>query len=246
MTEYIKQHPLVTFFLIAYGFSWGSYFLLSGPVLFPFGAIISALIVASITRGIEGLKDLFSRCLKWRVGVRWYLAAFLIPVFIALIIVFLNILLGAPSPTSEQLALWYNIFLFFPMVMIDAPLWEDSGWRGFAVPIFPANRSRFLNTLILGLLLAGWHLPIALRESSLTVPYLLATVASAFVTNWVYFRARESALIAILYHTSANTMGLFFAPMFTGTDLVRFYWLLGAVNCIFAIIVQLIPSNEKD
>ena len=88
----------------------------------------------------------------------------------------------------------------FPMAMIDAPLQENSGWHGYAMPRFPANRSRLVNTLILGVLLAGWHFPLTLAEPSIMVPYLLTTLASAFVTNWVYYNARESALLAILYH----------------------------------------------
>lgn len=42
-----------------------------------------------------------------------------------------------------------------PEALIDAPLQENSGWHGYAMPRFPAGRSPLANTLILGLLLAG-------------------------------------------------------------------------------------------
>jgi hypothetical protein len=71
------------------------------------------------------------------------------------------------------------------------------------------------------------------------VPYLITTVASAVVTNWVYYNARESALMAILYHTAANTMGLYLVPAFSGPDLVRFFWLLAAVNWVVAAVLVL-------
>jgi uncharacterized protein len=242
---FVKSFPLVTFFILAYGLSWGSYYLLSGPVLFAFGSITSALIVASITQGTVGLKELLTRCLRWRVGLKWYAAAIFIPIVIALSTTFFNFLLGASMQTTDQLSTWYNYFLFFPIVMIDAPIWEDSGWRGYAMPRFPANRSQLSNSIILGLLLAGWHLPIALSGGSKAIPYLIATIASAVVTNWVYFNARESALLAILYHTSANSIGLFLSPMFSEPDLVSFFWLLAAVNCVVAVVVQLIPTNSK-
>lgn len=238
----VKRHPLVTFFILAYGFSWGSYYLLSGPVLFPFGAVLAALIVASLTRGWEGLKDLLGRCLRWRVRLNWYAAALLVPVAIALAAVSLNILLGAPRPATAQLGPWYNFFLLFPVALVDAPLWEESSWRGFALPLFPADRSPLTNTLILGLLLAGWHAPIALGAGRIAAPYLIAAVASAVVTNWVYYNARESALLAILYHTAANTMGISLFALFSGSDLVRLYWLLAAVNCIVAVAVVLVAG----
>ena len=231
----VRRHPLVTFFGLAYAISWGSFLILSGPFLFPFGPFLAAITVASLTRGKAGLKDWLRRCLRWRVGLKWYAAALAVPVAIGLATVSLNILLGAQVPTAAQLGPWYSLFLLFPIALIDAPLGEDSGWRGYALPRFPAGRSRFANTIILGVLLAGWHLPLAVAGGALATPFLIATFASAVVTNWVYYNSRESALLAILYHTAANTMGLYFRPMLSGPDLVQHYWLLAAVNCVVAI-----------
>lgn len=250
LSNMAKRHSLLTFFVLAYGLSWGSYYILSGPFLFPFGSILAALIVASVTRGRDGLKDLLSRCLRWRVGLKWYAAALFVPVAIALVTVSLNILLGAPMSTAAQLGPWYSLFLLFPVAMIDAPLWEESGWRGYALPRFPAGRSPLTNSLILGVLVAGWHLPIALSEPSLAAPYLIAAIASAVVTNWVYYNTGGSALLAILYHTAANTMGgagLNLFQMFSGPDFVRVWWLLAAVNWAVVVILVVVagPSLQR-
>ncbi len=231
----VKRHPLITFFVLAYAISYGFYALSAivpgFPFLFPFGSVLAAIIVASVTRGMVGLKDLLSRCLRWRVGLRWYAAALLVPVAIGVVVIVLNSVLGAPLPTLAQIGPWYSIFLLFPMALIDAPLQENSGWHGYAVPRFPAGRSRLVNTLILGVLLAGWHLPLTLTEPSLIVPYLLTTLASAFVTNWVYYNARESALLAILYHTAANTIGILYSPLLTGADPDPLFLAAGGRQC---------------
>jgi uncharacterized protein len=243
ITSVVKRHPLITFFVLAYGISY-TFYILSAiwpefPFLYPFGSIIAALITASVTRGLDGLKDFASRCLRWRVGLRWYAAALLVPAAIGLAVVALNTLLGAPLPTLAQFGPWYGIFLMLPMAMIDAPLMENSGWHGYAMPRFPTNRSRLLNTLIIGVLLVGWHFPLTLAEPSIMVPYLLSTLASAFVTNWVYYNARESALLAILYHSAANTVGIFYSHTLAVADLPRYYWLLLAVNVVAAVTVVL-------
>jgi uncharacterized protein len=242
-TSLIKRHPLITFFVLAYGISYTFYVLPSlvpgFPFLFPFGSIIAAIIVASVTRGLAGLKDFASRCLRWRVGLRWYAAALLVPAAIGLAVLALNTLLGAPLPSAAQLGPWYGILLMFPMAMIDAPLQENSGWHGYAMPRFLANRSRLLNTLILGVLLVGWHFPLTLAEPSIMAPYLLSTLGSAFMTNWVFYNARESALLAILYHTAANTIGIFYSHTLAGVDLTRYFWLLAAVNLVAAASVVL-------
>ncbi len=240
---FVQRYPVVLVFVLAYGFSWGNFILSTAlpsfPFFYPFGPLLAALIVAGLT---GGLKDLASRCLRWRVGLQWYAAALLVPAAIGLLPVYFNVLLGGPVPTATKLGLWYSLFLLFPMALWDAPLWEESGWRGFALPRFPANRSPLFNTLILDLLVGGWHLPLALSDRAITEPYLIAGLGSTILTNWVYYNARGSALLAILYHSSANTMGLYFSPMLSGPDLVRYFWLLAAVNWIAAIGVVLMTG----
>jgi hypothetical protein len=71
------------------------------------------------------------------------------------------------------------------------------------------------------------------------VPYLTATIASAVVTNWVYYDGRESAFLAWLYHTSANTKVQYFLPLFSGAQRVTYFWMLAAVNLLTAVVVVL-------
>jgi CAAX protease family protein len=234
------------FFVLAFGFSWGNVLLTAAwpsfPFLFPYGPLLAALIMATATRGAEGLKELASRCLRWRVGLRWYAAAILVPVALALAAVTGNVLLGAPMPAAAQLGPWYGVFLRLPEVLFDAPLGEETGWRGYALPLLPAGRSALTSSLILGLLVAGWHLPIALEAPAL-VPYLLGTVASAIVANWVYYNTRGSALLVILYHTVQNAVGGWFLfSVFGGADLVRLWWLWGALYCAAAVCVVLLTG----
>jgi uncharacterized protein len=241
VTSWVREHTLITFFALAFVLSW------SLPMFFPLGPFVAALVVASLTGGLDALKDWASRCLRWRVGLKWYAAAVLVPLAIGLAVVWLNTLLGAPMPMAAQLGPWYSIFLLFPEAIVDAPLFEESAWRGFALPRFPAERTALANTLILAVLLVAWHVPRALADPAITAPYLVAAFGSAILTNWVYYNARESALFAILYHSVANTAGLYFAPMFAGPDLVTYFWLLAAVNGVCALVVVLVtgPSLRR-
>jgi hypothetical protein len=81
MSTWIKQNPLIPYFMIAFVFSWAIYLLLvavkhgwtSAPIPFSlhylasFGPTLAALIVTSLTTGKAGLKELWSRITKWRV-----------------------------------------------------------------------------------------------------------------------------------------------------------------------------------
>ena len=88
----------------------------------------------------------------------------------------------------------------------------------------------------------GWHVPLVISEPALAAPYVIAGIASAVVTNWIYYNARGSALLAMLYHTAANTLGIYFSPMFSGPDQVRYFWMLAAVNWVVAAGVVLVTG----
>jgi CAAX protease family protein len=235
-TSVVARHPLIAFFALAYALSWGSFILLSGPTLFAFGPFTAAVVVASASRGRAGVRELLARCLRWRVGLGWCAAALLVPAAIAAATVAILATTGAPMPATGS---WQTVVALFPGAMVDAPLWEESGWRGFALPRFSSDRSRLANTLILGLLLAGWHLPIALRGGAIATPYLIAAVGSTVVTNWVYYGGGGSALLAILYHTAANTAGIFCASISSGPSAAAYFWSLAAVNGAAATLVVL-------
>jgi len=241
--SFVQRYPLILFFGLAYSLSWGNYILVKTnpniPFLFPFGPLIAALITATVT---GGLKVFASRCLRWRVGLKWYAAAVLVPSFIGLATIGLSVLLGGPAPDAARIGPWYSLFMIFPMALVDAPLGEESGWRGFALPRFPANRSPLFNTLILALLVVGWHIPLVLSEPVIIAPYLVAGIASAVLTNWIYYNTRGSALMAMLYHSAANTIGIYYAPMLSSGDQARYFWMLAVVNWVVAVAVILLTG----
>lgn len=248
----IVRHPLIAFFLLAYLISWGSYLVFSGPAFFAFGSTVAAIVLAALAKGRDGLKDLLNRCVRWRVNVWWYIAAIAVPAAIGFGAIYLNAAFGSALPPTFS-GTWYEALLIIPLAIFDAPLWEETGWRGFAMPRFPAGRSRLLNTFVLGVLLAGWHLPIALSAGAVAVPYVITTILSAFVTNWIYYNSRKSALLAMVYHGSANAVGIAFFQAYTGADQLHLYWFLAATNLLGVLVIVsaktkwwLSPDNTSD
>src|SRR5215216_1360825 len=112
ITSVVKRHPIVTFFVLAYTFSWlpwvlGTLVPASRPfVLYPFfssGPLLAAMIVIPITQGRAGLRAWAARLLKWRVGWHWYVVAIGIPLAVGLVAAMLNVVFGAPSLSLAQL-----------------------------------------------------------------------------------------------------------------------------------------------
>ena len=244
LTSGAKRHPLITFFVLAYALSWWpsilyALFLSPQPVA-GFGPFLAALAVLAVTRGRSGVGDLLRRMVLWRVGPRWYAAALLLPVGLAVVATALNVSLGAQVPSSIALGGWTNLFSTFAILLLVPGIggaWEEPGWRGFALPRLQAGRSALLAGLILGALVAGWHLPLMVAGE---VHYadIASIMGATLVLNWVFNSANGSVLIIMMMHATNNTLsGSFFSPMFSGADSVRQSWLLAVAWCATAVAV---------
>src|SRR5215218_971300 len=155
---------------------------------------------------------------RWRVGLRWYAVVLLLPVALILVAVYMNVLLGASAPSAAELGQWPRLFLLFPLLLIlDGPLGEEPGWRGFALPRLQVGYSALFASLILGAIWAFWHLPKLMMDSSFRpVPFVLFAIAGAILFTWVYNSTNGSVLLTILFHGSVNAIGgTFFFSMFS-------------------------------
>jgi membrane protease YdiL (CAAX protease family) len=250
VSSVVKRHPLITFFVLSYALSW-----LAWPVwalglypispVFSFGPFLAALVVLAITNGKTGVGGLLRRMVRWRVGLRWYAVALLLPAGLALAATVLNILLGAQVPSSAELGGWSALLLVFFVSLLIPGLggaWEEPGWRGFAFPRLQSGRSALFASLILGVLIAGWHLPL-MFVGQVHYSDIVLIMGAVVVFNWVFNNANGSVLIIMLMHAMNNTIsGNFFSPMFSGADSVRQSWLLAAVWCAVAIVVVIVTG----
>jgi membrane protease YdiL (CAAX protease family) len=202
----LRRHPLITFFVLAYAFSWWP--LPFGGFL-PLGPLVGALIVIAVTEGRAGLRQLGSRMIRWRVGWIWYAVALGLPLAVHLITVALNVALGAGVPSLAQFSPLSGIIVVFALRLLsplDVPLGEEPGWRGFAVPRLQADHSPLLATLILGVLVAGWHAPLLLPQYGLRPLDLLTTVAVTFWYTWLFNHTGGSVLMSIVAHAAEGTI----------------------------------------
>jgi hypothetical protein len=117
---------------------------------------------------------------------------------------------------------------------LDGPLGEDPGWRGFALPGLQGfGYSPLLATVILAVLITGWHLPLFFMggglPTSIVVSGILTTVAVTFWYTWIFNRTGGSVLLVILAHSVEGSiqaegwvyMGLWLA---VAIGLVAFNW----------------------
>jgi uncharacterized protein len=184
---------------------------------------------------------------RWRVPLRWYAVALPLPVGLTAAAASLNVLLGAQAPSAIELGGRTDLFSTFALILLVLGIggaWEEPSWRGYALTRLQTGRSALFASLILGVLIAGWHLPLMVVGQ---VHYWdMGTILGAVVVfNWVFNSANGSVLIIVLMHAMNNTIsGSFFSPMFTGADSVGQVSLLAAVWCAAAVVVVLWAGPE--
>ena len=229
----IRRRPLVWFFALTYAYSWWPSLLYattgSGPTILSCGPFLAAVTVLSVTSGKQGVKALFRSMTHWRVPKRWWALALLGPVVLSALATALNVALGAPMPTSEELGDWTNI-LPTALLILTVPLiggaWEEPGWRGFSLPRLLETRSPLVASLILGVVWAVWHLPVYFVDDQHWSDLVLVVLATIAFT-WFFQNALQSVLLAMVVHAVNNTVsGEYFSQMFDGSDSTRQSWML--------------------
>jgi len=247
LREVMRQHPLFSFFFMAYAFSWimsipyilGQWGVLHGNfiiifVIKSFGPFLAAYVMTGIMEGKEGVLRLRQSIKQMRAGWQWYLFILLgIP---ALMLFGIAVLPGALAsfqgfpPHFAATYLVSFVLIFFG----GGPLGEEPGWRGFALPRMQAHYGALGGTLLLGVLWTFWHLPDFLTDAqrggpganfvtllTINLPiFLLMVTAMAVIFTWVFNQTRGSVFISILLHASINTFGVVMA-LFTAPSVIN-------------------------
>jgi membrane protease YdiL (CAAX protease family) len=217
MKTIIARHPLLSFFLMALLFSW----IAVAPLILnqalpvePFqilgafaGPTLAAVIVLALIEGQIGLAIFFKRYLQWRAGIGWWLIV-LFGILLALTIV-ATFLLGSSILTDflTNFALILPTYLTTLLVgVLLGPLWEEPGWRGFALPRLQAHYGPVVGSLILGVIWALWHAPGYAGGWMVSgFPALLVyCIGFSILATWIYNNTRQSTLLMILLHASSN------------------------------------------
>jgi membrane protease YdiL (CAAX protease family) len=224
----------------------------------------SAAIVLVVVEGRKGgLRELLSRFLIWRVGIRWWVIALFFAVIPSVAALYLFELLGGPPVDWSGLPSLYTVVPMFILLTIAAGIGEEFGWRGFLLPRLQTRHNALVSSLIIGVLWAIWHIPLFLIEGTFqnvlqsqggllpaVLGYSLFVIVSSIWFTWVFNNTRGSVLLAAVMHGASNTWGGYI-------DVYRGYFegilTFGAVSVLVTIIIVLIAgprhlsrSNKRD
>ena len=167
LLRWICRHPLLGYFALTYGISWGGILVVLGATNFDLtvlrpldtglilvfmlmGPSIAGLTMTALMEGRAGLNELGSRLLRWRVALRWYSLALL-----TLPVLMLAVLWSFSFFADSVFAPRFQWPLF--AIGLVAGAFEEIGWTGFASPRLLSRQSPLMAGLSLGLVWATWH-----------------------------------------------------------------------------------------
>lgn len=172
-----------------------------------FSFSLAGVVLILCTAGRQGLAELGSRLLLWRIGWPWLLAA-LIPVGLYLLA---TLFAGALSSFNFNLAKLGKVLFSFESgllvtLFLRGPMGEELGLRGFALPRLLARMSAFRAASVIGFFWALWHLPILLSQELFSISvFLLLAFLLSFVFTWLFINTNGSLLPVLLFHATQNT-----------------------------------------
>ncbi|GAA1280811.1 CPBP family intramembrane glutamic endopeptidase [Arthrobacter pascens] len=257
---------LTMFFVLAFLISWLLWPLTllnpeSSPLI-PIGPAVAAVLVAGFSGGKAALLRLLRQLGRWRVPVHWYALSLGLPCALVVASAALTVAGGAPAPDLGPNPGWFMLIGTFASTLVVVGLFEELGWRGYALPLLQQNHTALAAALLLGVVWGLWHLPELVSDPSgqrPPVPFLLMVIAQSVLLAWIYNGTatvgRQSAAasgrrtaedssavtgsvpLCMIFHAAFNTCGALIFPALAGPHYLTLWWTLALLHVLAALVV---------
>jgi uncharacterized protein len=250
--NWAARHDLLLFFVLAYLLSWALWPLVilnptSSPLV-PFGPLIAAVVVSLLAGGPKELWALLRQLTRWRVHPIWYVIALLGPCVAAGAAAALAAATGMPMQRSGAYTDIGAVGFTFLSMMIIVGLFEEVGWRGFALPRLQRRLDAIWAALVLGVLWMLWHLPELISDPTRQRPplqFFVLVLALSVIFTWLYNSTNGSLPIVIICHAAIDTVGRYMLPEFSNGGYQVVWWFMVGIYVVIAIIVVLVAGPKR-
>lgn len=254
--SFVKRHGVASYFILTFLVSWLGALALVAPrllrgeaipkftgiLMFPvmlLGPVASGLLLTRVVEGSSGLRDLFSRMRRVRIGARWYPALLIPPLTI------LGVLWCMKSFVSPVYAPGH--FVVGVSFGIVAGFFEEIGWTGFAFPEMARQGNPLGSGIALGVLWGIWHLPVidylgtATPHGTYWLRYFLAFTAAMtamrVLIGWIYTNTKSVAIAQLMHASSTGSLVVFSPTAVTPRQEASWYAVYAAALWLIVVIV---------
>ena len=212
-----NTRQLAIFLAIAFAYTWlveacmiFMHLRIEFSILASLGPTVGAVIAQRLASGN------YRAC---RLNVSWRRTLGAAALGIALVIVSFDIFPALATVDARNLH-WSALISFSVYnysTLLGGPLFEEPGWRGFALPRLEAQFGPLPATLALGMIWAAWHLPLFLYPGWTSTPiwlYFLMVLPLSVMISFAANLARFGVIAPILIHGAFNTGGRYLGGLF--------------------------------
>jgi len=259
----IQRHPLGSYIALAFTIAWAGSLVAIGPkfirgeamqfsdelyIFLPMTAApaLAAITLTGIVDGSSGLRKLFSRMRRWRVGANWYAALLIFPILITAVLLALATLISPKfAPILFPAGLLIGLFTGF---------FEETGWMGYAFPNMQLKRSALATGIVLGVIHVLWHIvPDYLGASGMRGVYwlphflammLLAMTAMRVLIVWVYANTHSLLLAQLMHASSTGFLAMLDPTSLSPADSTLWYAIYGVA--LWVVVAAVVAIYGKD
>jgi uncharacterized protein len=221
-------------------------------ILHIIGLALPAFLVTAAVSGREGVRDLASRSLRWRVGIRWYVLALLgMPVLTVLTAqVFLD-----SSPFAALADKWPVLFTtvipHLVLIILVSNTFEEIGFTGFLLDRVQDRHSPMKAVFLVGLAFSASHIPgwfVEFGEVSevavITAAVFLPHLASRVLAAWFYNNTGRSVLLVGLFHCAFNVTNADFADEFITRSGETLFTITSGIVILAALVIIVLTRGR--
>ena len=264
----VARHPVAAFLIMAYTVSIAimlirlqtdgniqspSYEYFVGFLEHLLSVALPAFLVVAALQGKDGVRDLASRSLRWRVGARWYLIALLV---IPIASVLSASLIYGVTTVNIVVDKWQVLFtLILPSLLIRVVFLntlEEIGWLGFLQARLQDEYGPWKACLLVEIPFALWHLPGLLGDTAgqISLALMLGGVFAVFqlcgrfVNMWLYNSSNRSVLPAALFHANFNTTINVYADNLIPVPAEPWFFIVSGVLAAAALLIVIFTRGR--
>jgi len=263
LKKFIKLYPSLTYFFLVFFISWGG-LLISGnfpPDWTQFeklgitlylgilaGPSLSSILLTGIIDGKEGFRNLFVRCSRWRLEIKWYALALLPALLMAMTFLLLSFISHDFRPAIIESNNKIGIIMLALGPSLFFGFFEEIGWTGFVVPQLLHRHGIAATGLLVGIVWGAWHFPLFWEGNTfsalLPLSILLARLFSwlpAFrvLMVWIYVRTESLFVIAFMHATLVMTQLILIPKSLAGGRLLIHILVMAGILWLLLVVITI-------
>ncbi|SEU18184.1 CPBP family intramembrane glutamic endopeptidase [Paenibacillus sp. NFR01] len=219
------KRSLIGFIAVTFGFTWLCWLPLllnrqfdAGVPVLPFqfylgsfGPLLGTLASLALT-GEEGVAGWFKKAFSLSFPKKWLLIAVGLPLLYGTLALLVHAFVTGSFPEMSRFGLTsdlpasFNLGTTALMWMITFGIGEESGWRGYLLPLLHRRYSLFTSALLVSLVWMLWHLPAFWFNESYVgmgfgvIGWAISLMYGSVVLAWICQGSRWSIVPVILWH----------------------------------------------